>query len=74
MSVEDILKERGFIKYKTCSCDGFVTEVYRKPEYELRWRKYAGKFLLKRNKQTLNGWAVISKLESYLNEVIEKAV
>lgn len=63
-----LLTEFQFTYYKKCACDGFVTEVWRKGDTELRWRKHRGTFKIREGKITTKGWDAVSNLEKHLNE------
>ncbi len=74
MSVHELMAYYGFEFRTKCSCDGFVTEKWRKDNYLFEWRKYRYTFRLKQGKETLQTWRAVKELENYLNEVFKKYI
>lgn len=71
MSVHELMIAFGFVFHRKCSCDGFVTEVWRNGNLEFRWRKFRYRYKMKEGGKTIKSWDSVANLENYLNELFE---
>ncbi|MBA3830087.1 MAG: hypothetical protein H0X33_14190 [Taibaiella sp.] len=64
----DLAVDYGFTWVRKCNCGGGPADVYKKGEYELKWRKGGYKAMLTLRGTTVYGWITAKEMNDKLKE------
>lgn len=67
-SVDELMKEYGYVFSGSCNCDGYETNKYKKDHRAIRWRKRQNKFQYWEGRTAVLNWTPIADLPEYLKK------